>query len=132
MKIILKNSSDAPIYEQIEEQLRAQILDGAMPEGEQLPSIRSLARDLKILCAGGFEILSVQPVDMFPFTHHIETVVHLRRNKATHQWNNCFPHGVAVIPQSVPPSRRLRRACRIMSCRPTSCSVRGRHAPSVR
>ncbi|MBO6060932.1 MAG: 23S rRNA (uracil(1939)-C(5))-methyltransferase RlmD, partial [Clostridia bacterium] len=47
----------------------------------------TLARDLKILCAGGFEILSVQPVDMFPFTHHIETVVHLRRNKATHQMN---------------------------------------------
>ena len=48
MKIILKNSSDAPIYEQIEEQLRAQILEGVMPEGEQLPSIRALARDLKI------------------------------------------------------------------------------------
>ena len=69
MKIILKNSSDAPIYEQIEEQLRAQILDGAMPEGEQLPSIRALARDLKIsvitttrvyndLCEEGF-IVSV-------------------------------------------------------------------------
>ena len=48
MKILLKNSSDSPIYEQIEEQLRAQILEGKMPEGEQLPSIRQLARDLKI------------------------------------------------------------------------------------
>ena len=69
MKIILKNSSDAPIYEQIEEQLRAQILEGVMPEGEQLPSIRALARDLRIsvitttrvyndLCEEGF-IVSV-------------------------------------------------------------------------
>lgn len=69
MKIILKNSSEAPIYEQIEEQLRAQILDGRLPEGEQLPSIRALARDLKIsvitttrvyndLCEEGF-IVSV-------------------------------------------------------------------------
>ena len=48
MKIILKNSSDTPIYEQIEEQIREQILDGRSPEGEQLPSIRQLARNLKI------------------------------------------------------------------------------------
>ncbi len=48
MKIILKNKSDIPIYEQIEEQIRAQILDGAISENEQLPSIRQLARDLKI------------------------------------------------------------------------------------
>ena len=39
----------------------------------------TLARDLKILCAAGFEIRSVQPVDMFPFTHHVETVVLMTR-----------------------------------------------------
>jgi len=48
MKIILKNKSDIPIYEQIEEQIRSQILDGTIAEDEQLPSIRQLARDLKI------------------------------------------------------------------------------------
>lgn len=48
MKIILKNKSDIPIYEQIEEQIRSQILDGTISEDEQLPSIRQLARDLKI------------------------------------------------------------------------------------
>lgn len=48
MKIIIKNKSELPIYEQIEEQIRAQILDGKIPENEQLPSIRQLARDLKI------------------------------------------------------------------------------------
>lgn len=48
MKIIIKNRSDLPIYEQIEQQLKAQILDGTIKEDEQLPSIRQLARDLKI------------------------------------------------------------------------------------
>ena len=48
MKIIIKNSSEMPIYEQIEEQIKAQILAGKVGEDEQLPSIRQLARDLKI------------------------------------------------------------------------------------
>ena len=48
MKIIIKNSSELPIYEQIEEQIKAQILAGKVAEDEQLPSIRQLARDLKI------------------------------------------------------------------------------------
>ncbi len=38
----------------------------------------SLARDLKILCEGGYELLEVQPVDMFPHTYHIEAVATLR------------------------------------------------------
>jgi len=46
--ILLKNRSDIPIYSQVEEQIREQILSGALPEGAQLPSIRQLARDLKI------------------------------------------------------------------------------------
>lgn len=48
MKIILKNKSDIPIYEQIEEQIKTAILEGDAVENEQLPSIRQLARDLKI------------------------------------------------------------------------------------
>lgn len=48
MKIVIKNKSDLPIYEQIEEQIKAQILEGKAAENEQLPSIRQLARDLKI------------------------------------------------------------------------------------
>ncbi|MBD5139428.1 MAG: GntR family transcriptional regulator [Ruminococcus sp.] len=48
MKIVIKNKSDMPIYEQIEEQIKAQILEGKAAEDEQLPSIRQLARDLKI------------------------------------------------------------------------------------
>ena len=48
MKIIVKNKSELPIYEQIEQQIKAQIIDGTIKEDEQLPSIRQLARDLKI------------------------------------------------------------------------------------
>lgn len=48
MKIVIKNKSDVPIYEQIEEQIKTQILEGKAEENEQLPSIRQLARDLRI------------------------------------------------------------------------------------
>ena len=48
MDIIISNSSGVPIYEQIEEQLKAQILSGELSPGETLPSIRVLAKDLKI------------------------------------------------------------------------------------
>ena len=48
MKIIVKNKSELPIYEQIEQQIKSQILEGTIPEDEQLPSVRQLAKDLKI------------------------------------------------------------------------------------
>jgi GntR family transcriptional regulator len=46
--IILSNSSALPIYEQIKEQVKAQILAGEVQENDMLPSLRQLARDLKI------------------------------------------------------------------------------------
>lgn len=48
MHIILSNSSTQPIYEQIKEQVKAQIFSGELQEGEKLPSLRRLAADLKI------------------------------------------------------------------------------------
>lgn len=44
---ILQNSGE-PIYQQISEQFKADILAGKLKQGEYLPSIRSLAKDLKI------------------------------------------------------------------------------------
>ena len=44
----LLQNSGVPIYQQIAEQLKADILAGKMREGEYLPSIRSLAKDLII------------------------------------------------------------------------------------
>ena len=48
MTIYIDNRSGAPIYEQICAQLKAQIISGALGEGEMLPSIRNLAKDLRI------------------------------------------------------------------------------------
>ena len=48
MKIVIMNSSSAPIYEQIAKQIKAQIIDGTLESGGPLPSIRSLAKDLHI------------------------------------------------------------------------------------
>ena len=48
MKIIVSNRSGIPIYEQIKEQVKAAIFSGELHEDDILPSIRQLARDLKI------------------------------------------------------------------------------------
>lgn len=48
MKIIISNTSGVPIYEQIKEQIKRAIINGEIKEGELLPSIRQLARDLQI------------------------------------------------------------------------------------
>ena len=48
MDIIISNASDQPIYEQIARQIQSQIIRGDLPEGELLPSIRGLAKDLQV------------------------------------------------------------------------------------
>ena len=48
MDIIISNSSGVPIYEQIEEQIKSQIISGELVEGDALPSMRVLAKELKI------------------------------------------------------------------------------------
>ena len=48
VEIIISNSSNRPIYEQITSQIKAQIFDGTLAEGQQLPSIRALASDLRV------------------------------------------------------------------------------------
>ena len=48
MELIIRNSTNQPIYDQIYCQIKSQILSGALAPGEALPSIRALAKDLKI------------------------------------------------------------------------------------
>ena len=48
MDIILKNSSDDPIYQQIIDQLKAQIIEGKLKAGDALPPMRTLASQLRI------------------------------------------------------------------------------------
>lgn len=45
MRIVISNQSELPIYAQIREQIKEQIMSGSIGEGEVLPSIRQLARD---------------------------------------------------------------------------------------
>ena len=48
MKLIISNVSGVPIYEQIKQQIKAAILSGELQAEETLPSLRTLAKDLKI------------------------------------------------------------------------------------
>lgn len=48
MNIQINNSSDAPIYLQIKNQIKTQIVSGDLKVGEQLPSIRFLAKELRV------------------------------------------------------------------------------------
>ena len=48
MNIIISNSSDKPIYEQITAQIKALVMNGELKEGDLLPSMRTLAKELRI------------------------------------------------------------------------------------
>ena len=48
MKLIINNSSMQPIYDQIVTQIRGGIMCGELKEEEMLPSVRTLARELKV------------------------------------------------------------------------------------
>lgn len=48
MNIFIDNKSGTPIYDQIYSQIKAQIMNGTLKEDEALPSIRNLAKDLRI------------------------------------------------------------------------------------
>ena len=48
MNILIDNKSGTPIYDQIYSQIKSQIISGALKQDEMLPSIRGLAKDLRI------------------------------------------------------------------------------------
>ena len=48
MDILISNSSPVALYEQIENQIKSQILNGTLHPGDPLPSIRALAKELKV------------------------------------------------------------------------------------
>ena len=48
MKIIIKNSSNIPLYQQIKDQIKDSILKEELVEGDSLPSIRAFANDLQV------------------------------------------------------------------------------------
>ena len=48
MEIIISNHSSMPIYEQITSQVKAQVMDGRLQQGQSIPSMRALAKSLHI------------------------------------------------------------------------------------
>ncbi|GAA5187404.1 GntR family transcriptional regulator [Rugosimonospora acidiphila] len=48
MRVVLSNNAGVPLYQQIKEQVGTAILSGELAEGSALPSVRALARDLRI------------------------------------------------------------------------------------
>ena len=48
MRIIIQNSSMVPIYEQVVNQIKAQIISGELKDGDILPSVRNMAAELRI------------------------------------------------------------------------------------
>jgi len=48
LNIVISNSSDKPIYEQIAQQIKKMIISGELSPGEALPSMRFLAKELRI------------------------------------------------------------------------------------
>ena len=60
----------------------------------------TLARDLKVLCAGGFALERVIPIDMFPQTHHVECVALLR-------WEGVLVSNDLVLASASPRRREL-------------------------
>lgn len=91
MNIILSNTNGKPIYDQISAQIKASIISGELNEGDALPSIRLLAKELRIsvittkrayeeLERDGF-ILSVPGKGCFVASKNVDLIreEHLRR-----------------------------------------------------
>lgn len=102
MKIIVSNRSGVPIYEQIKEQIKTAIFSGQLQEDDMLPSIRQLARDLKIsvitttraysdLEQEGF-IVNVQGKGCFVLPRNTE----LARENAMHKLENGLSAAIAA------------------------------------
>ena len=102
MKIIVSNRSGIPIYEQIKEQIKTAIFSEELCEDDVLPSIRQLARDLKIsvitttraysdLEQEGF-IVNVQGKGCFVLPRNVE----LARENALHKMENGLSEAITA------------------------------------
>ena len=69
MNIIISNSSNTPIYEQIKEQIKNKIVSNELKTGELLPSIRNLAKDLRVSV-----ITTINAYDELEREGYVETI----------------------------------------------------------
>ena len=90
MQILLQHTGGKPIYEQIAEQMKAQILSGEIPAGEQLPSIRTLAKDLHssvITTKRAYEELEDRFPDIFFVRCYMDPI--MQKHGLTPDWRFC-------------------------------------------
>jgi GntR family transcriptional regulator len=84
MLVRVQRGSSVPISRQIDTQLRAQILGGALAAGEQLPSVRQLARELAVNVNTVFRVYERLAADgLVELRHGDGTYVAPRRRNAT-------------------------------------------------
>ena len=79
MKIILKNTSEQPIYEQIKQQIKENILKGYVEAGSHLPSMRELAKDLQVSLITTKR--AYEDLEKRGFVTTVRGKVHLLKNK---------------------------------------------------
>lgn len=70
MKIIINSSSMVPIYEQIVDQVKAQIISGELKEDDNLPSVRTLSKELRISALTVKKAYDSLEQEGFTFTIH--------------------------------------------------------------
>jgi GntR family transcriptional regulator len=102
MKIIVSSRSGVPIYEQIKEQIKTAIFSGELQEDDTLPSIRELARDLKISVITTTRAYSDLEQEGFIASMQGKGSCVLKRNKelarenAMHKIENCLIAAIAA------------------------------------
>ena len=120
MTVFIDNKSGAPIYDQIYSQIKSQIISGALVEDEMLPSIRNLAKDLRIsfittkrayeeLEKDGF-IYTVQGKGCFVAPKNVE----LLREENLKKIERCLGEAVALARLSGIDSAELRKMLTLM------------------
>lgn len=70
MNIIINNSSMQPIYEQIVEQIKTDILNGSLQQESPLPSVRGLSKDLRISALTVKKAYDILEMEGFVITIH--------------------------------------------------------------
>ena len=77
MTVLIDNKCSLPIYDQIYSQIKAQIISGELQEHEALPSIRNLAKDLRISFVAPKNVELLREETLKNIENHIDQIVRL-------------------------------------------------------
>ena len=77
MEIIINHTSMQPIYEQIAERIKGMVMEGSLKEGEMLPSVRTMAKELKISALTVKKAYDFLEEEGFVVTVHGLSLIHI-------------------------------------------------------